>query len=93
MSGSLAGAGGVGGLVLIAEHNLNANPDADAWHFVGSDGNGNVSLLVSAADGLVTGRYEYGPFGEPIRVTGSPAPAAAASNAVACSGRTAASTS
>jgi len=34
------------------------------------DGNGNVMALVSAADGSVAARYEYGPFGELIRATG-----------------------
>ncbi|WP_205880821.1 RHS repeat-associated core domain-containing protein, partial [Limisphaera ngatamarikiensis] len=40
------------------------------------DGNGNVWTLVSASTGTETARYEYGPFGEPLRLTG----AAAASN-------------
>ena len=39
-------------------------------HFVAYDGNGNVAGLVKAADGTLTGRYEYGPFGEVIRATG-----------------------
>jgi len=34
------------------------------------DGNGNVVALVNAADGTETARYEYGPFAEPIRLTG-----------------------
>ena len=34
----------------------------------------NVVVLAAASDGSATARYEYGPFGEPIRVTG---PAAA----------------
>ena len=34
------------------------------------DGNGKVVALVSATTGDVIARYEYGPFGEPIRVTG-----------------------
>jgi RHS repeat-associated protein len=42
--------------------------------FFAHDGNGNVVALASATDGSPTARYEYGPFGEPIRVTG---PAAA----------------
>jgi RHS repeat-associated protein len=39
-------------------------------HFVAYDGNGNVSALVKASDGSVSARYEYGPFAEPVRVTG-----------------------
>ena len=34
------------------------------------DGNGNIVSLVNAATGEVTARYEYGPFGEPIRISG-----------------------
>jgi len=39
-------------------------------HFYGYDGNGNVSALVNASNGEVTANYEYGPYGEPIRVSG-----------------------
>jgi RHS repeat-associated protein len=39
-------------------------------HFPGYDGNGNVCVLVRGDTGAVTARYEYGPFGETIRVTG-----------------------
>jgi hypothetical protein len=41
-----------------------------ATHFSAYDGNGNVVVLVSASDGSPTAHYEYGPFGEPIRVSG-----------------------
>ena len=34
------------------------------------DGNGNVSALVNASNGEVSANYEYGPYGEPIRVSG-----------------------
>jgi RHS repeat-associated protein len=37
------------------------------------DGNGNVWNLVSATTGTETARYEYGPFGEPLRLTGATA--------------------
>ena len=39
-------------------------------HFAAFDGNGNVSASLSARDGTET-RYEYGPFGETIRQTGT----------------------
>jgi RHS repeat-associated protein len=39
-------------------------------YFCGYDGNGNVAVLVNAADGSESARYEYGPFAEPIRATG-----------------------
>ena len=68
----LDGAGGVDGLLWITLH-----PGSGAGagtHFCAYDGNGNVVALASATDGLPTARYEYGPFGQPIRITG---PAAA----------------
>jgi hypothetical protein len=43
-------------------------------HFLSYDGNGNVAGLSAATDGTETGRFEYGPFGETIRVP-SPLPA------------------
>jgi RHS repeat-associated protein len=64
LSGSMQGAGGVGG--LLAE-NLAGN----GVQFVAYDGNGNVAALVNAATGAVSAQYEYGPFGEVIRETGS----------------------
>ena len=64
LSGNLTGAGGVGGLLWV-------NVAGNGTHFVSYDGNGNVIGLNSATDGSNTARYEYGPFGEPIRVTGT----------------------
>jgi len=63
LSGTQTGAGGVGGLLIM-------NDVQNGTHFYGYDGNGNVSALVSASNGEVTANYEYGPFGEPIRVSG-----------------------
>jgi RHS repeat-associated protein len=57
------GAGGVGGLLIV-------NQPSTQVAFVAYDGNGNVSALVSAANGTVLANYEYGPFGELIRATG-----------------------
>jgi len=65
---SLAGAGGVGGLSWVTLH-TSSGPGAGT-HFCVYDGNGNVVALVSASDGSPTTRYEYGPFAEPIRLTG-----------------------
>ncbi len=66
LSGSMQGAGGVGGLVSMTVHN-------GAWagtYFYAFDGNGNVAALVSAYDGTVVARYEYDPFGKMLRATG-----------------------
>lgn len=64
LSGSLEGAGGVGGLLKVQDLVTTKH------HFVGYDGNGNVSALADGSNGQVTARYEYGPFGEVIRATG-----------------------
>ncbi|MCS7091525.1 MAG: hypothetical protein NZM03_12520, partial [Limisphaera sp.] len=66
LSGTLDGAGGVGGLLWVTQH---STPQA-ATHFAAYDGNGNVAALVQAQDGTESARYEYGPFGEPLRATG-----------------------
>lgn len=64
LSGSLQGAGGVGGLLAV-------RPTSSGFsHFAGYDGNGNLTLLVDGNTGLASAAYEYGPFGEPLRVTG-----------------------
>jgi RHS repeat-associated protein len=68
LSETMDGAGRVGGLRWITLH-----PGSGAGagtHFCAYDGNGNVVALASATDGLRTARYEYGSFGEPLRLTG-----------------------
>jgi len=74
LSETLKGAGGVGGLLWVTLHS-GSGPTAGT-HFCAYDGNGNIVALSAASDGSETARYEYGPFGEPIRVSG----AAAANN-------------
>ena len=73
LSGTIEGAGGVGGLLWV--NNYQATYDGQTLpagvHFVAYDGNGNVLALTRASDGSVSARYEYGPFGEPVRVTGA----------------------
>jgi len=63
---TMQGAGGVGGLLWMTQH---TGPDA-GMHFAAYDGNGNIVALSAVSDGSESARYEYGPFGEPIRVTG-----------------------
>lgn len=63
LSGSLGGAGGVGGLLML-------NSVANGAHFYTYDGNGNVAGLVKATDGTVSQNCEYEPFGKIIRNTG-----------------------
>jgi RHS repeat-associated protein len=64
LSGGMQGAGGVGGLLAVKDA-------AQGGHFAAFDGNGNVAALAKAADGTVSANYEYGPFGEVIRASGT----------------------
>jgi RHS repeat-associated protein len=65
LSGTEQGAGGVGGLWLVIDYT-----SGTTYHWPAYDGNGNVAALVAQANGSLSARYEYGPFGEPIRATG-----------------------
>jgi RHS repeat-associated protein len=60
-SASEQGAGGVGGLLAVTD-------SSGVSHFVGYDGNGNVTMLFKATDASIF-RYEYGPFGELLSST------------------------
>jgi RHS repeat-associated protein len=62
VNGSLQGAGGIGGLLLINE----GGQTSQAAH----DGNGNVGVLVKASTGATSAVYDYDPFGNVIRATG-----------------------
>jgi RHS repeat-associated protein len=68
LSGTMDSAGGVGGLAWVTLHATSGS--ASGTQFVCYDGNGNIIALISATTGDVTARYEYGPFGEPIRISG-----------------------
>jgi len=63
VSGSMQGAGGVGGLLMM-------KTASDAFYYT-FDGNGNVQQLVNATTATIAADYEYGPFGEPLRATGA----------------------
>jgi RHS repeat-associated protein len=60
ISGTMTGAGGVGGMVL-------AQKPKTGWTYAPCyDGNGNVSAYVSAASGAVRAKFDYDPYGRPI---------------------------
>ena len=63
LSGSLRGAGGVGGLVAVTT--------ADGTYLPAFDGNGNVCQYIDATNGTVVAHREYSAFGETITSTGS----------------------
>jgi RHS repeat-associated protein len=64
VSGSLQGAGGVGGLVFAG------NAGSASW-CPAYDGNGNVMNWVDTQNAETQATFEYGPFGEPVRAEGS----------------------
>ncbi len=64
LSGSINGAGGIGGLVMITDH------AGSTYHFTAYDESGNITALVKS-DGSTSANYEYDPFGQTIRITGS----------------------
>ena len=63
-SGTMQGAGGVGGLLWVTR------TSDSSTHFASYDGNHNVMALVNAATGETSAQYEYGTFHELLRATG-----------------------
>jgi RHS repeat-associated protein len=66
LSGSMQGAGGIGGLLFSTFGGTTAVSSA----FYAFDGNGNVAALIDTTGGTTAAVYEYSPFGETIRSTG-----------------------
>jgi RHS repeat-associated protein len=64
LSGTLDGAGGIGGLLAVDDE------VSSKMYWYANDANGNVTALVDASTGAIVARYEYGPFGEPLRASG-----------------------
>jgi RHS repeat-associated protein len=64
LSGSLEGAGGIGGLLMRTDH-LGATPHA----YYHADGVGNVTMLMSTAQ-TAAARYLYDPFGTVLGQSG-----------------------
>jgi RHS repeat-associated protein len=63
VSNSIGGAGGIGGLLLIDDGTNRYLPSYDVQ--------GNVILLVKESDGSLAAKFEYGPYGEVIRMEGA----------------------
>ena len=77
LSGTMTGAGGVGGLLIIRSHSSTTANNSQALqttptssHGPCYDGNGNLTALVNLATGQTEARYDYGPFGERVLVAG-----------------------
>ena len=65
VSGSLGAMGGVGALLQITDHGTSTS------YFPTYDGNGNIASLLRASDGAIVAKYEYSPFGELLRCSGT----------------------
>ena len=69
MSGTLEGAGGIGGLLArTVNTNLVLHPSA-AHAYYHADGNGNITALFSGA-GVAVARYVYDPYGNVVGQSG-----------------------
>jgi RHS repeat-associated protein len=66
LSGSLQGAGGVGGLVMV--ENLPGGSGTPVAHFPAYDGNGNITTWVDAI-GTITARLRYDAYGNILSCT------------------------
>ena len=69
LSGDLQGAGGVGGLLCVTQHQESSTQNP---YYVSYDANGNVSEYINDSDSLVA-HYEYSPFGKITSSSGSKA--------------------
>jgi RHS repeat-associated protein len=72
LSGSLQGAGGIGGL-LARTDNSTLNPQLST-SFYHADGNGNVTMLLDANQNVVA-KYLYDPYGNTLAMSGQMASA------------------
>src|SRR5688572_2824273 len=66
LSGTMQGAGGVGGLISITVH----TGTVAGVYFPAYDGNGNIGGLVNASMGVLAAQYEYDSFGNVLRGDG-----------------------
>jgi RHS repeat-associated protein len=69
LSGTLAGAGGIGGLLARSRHATSSPYAVNGSSFYHADGNGNVTYLASASGGA-DAAYKYDPFGRWLAQTG-----------------------
>jgi RHS repeat-associated protein len=69
LSGSLQGAGGIGGLLARTDNGLMIGGSPLATAFYACDGNGNVTTLVYT-NGMMAAQYAYDPFGNTLTMSG-----------------------
>jgi RHS repeat-associated protein len=68
LSGSLEGAGGVGG--LLARSNTGSSTNWISHDYYHADGNGNITCLIDGSQSVVAS-YRYDPYGNTISESGS----------------------
>ncbi|PWU15252.1 MAG: hypothetical protein C5B50_15740 [Verrucomicrobia bacterium] len=69
LSGSLQGAGGIGGLLSRTDHHLLMIGGSAAHAYYHADGNGNITALTDTNQ-FIAARYVYTPFGETLSRSG-----------------------
>jgi RHS repeat-associated protein len=70
LSGTMEGAGGIGGLLALTENStLNSGSSQPASAIYHSDGNGNITALVATNQQIVA-RYAYDPYGNTLSISG-----------------------
>jgi RHS repeat-associated protein len=70
LSGSLQGAGGIGGLLARSDNTQMIIGSPSAHAFYHADGNGNVTMLINNVQAIVA-KYLYDPFGNTLSLSGS----------------------
>jgi RHS repeat-associated protein len=68
LSGSLEGAGGIGGLLARSSGYSSGNWTSHAYYH--ADGNGNITCLINSSQSVVAS-YRYDPFGNTLSQSGS----------------------
>jgi len=69
-SGTMGGAGGIGGLLEVTVGGEFGEVPVRADYLAAADGLGNVVAYINRADGVREAEFEYSPFGETVRAKG-----------------------
>ena len=69
LSGSLQGAGGIGGLLARTDNRLFAIGDSSAHAYYHADGNGNITCLINTNQ-IIVAHYLYDPYGNILSQSG-----------------------
>jgi RHS repeat-associated protein len=69
LSGSLQGAGGIGGLLARSDNSQMVIGSASAHAYYYADGNGNITMLINNLQSIVA-KYLYDPFGNTLSLSG-----------------------